>query len=545
MVSETKELEVTRHRLPGFGRFGFKARFLTIGSAAIVTVLSAAYLFPVIQLLHRVGDEGTVVYGAQRVLEGQVPYRNFLELMGPGSFCWLALFFKLFGLNWQITRFYLLFNGTVSSLLVYSIARRCIRGPASLLPCLCALILGLPFWPGCSHHWDSNLFALAAIFCFLKWQDAQRVVWLIASGTLAGITSCVLQQKGLFLVLAFVVALHVMPLGGIRGKSAWRATRLLLAAYAGVGAFVIVWFYRASALRDLVYGTFLWPLFSYGTVNTIPYAKGMADLPFASCSLLFAVLPFPFALLVAFLCLLPFIAIVVSPLFLLAVLAAAAWKPGVRGIVLRGPTLTIVLTALALWLSEIHRSDMIHLLFGAPILLIALFVLAERLFGYQPIKTAVVAAITLGVVLLGCLKLAECRTSYKIETRRGTVLGATQDDALAFLNSSVARREWVFVYPYYPMYYYLADVRNPTRFSILMYHYNTAGDFEEIIHDLESKHVKYVLWDTVVDGANLRKWFPAYVQPPEDQLKLEQYLHLAYDVVSMKNGFRILRRNRY
>jgi hypothetical protein len=109
----------------------------------------------------------------------------------------------------------------------------------------------------------------------------------------------------------------------------------------------------------------------------------------------------------------------------------------------------------------------------------------------------------------------------------------------------VGKREWVFVYPYYPMYYYLADVRNPTRFSILMYHYNTAAQFDEVIRDLESKHVKYVLWDTVVDGANLRTWFPAYVQPPQDQLRLERYLQLSYDVVSIKNGFRIMRRNRY
>jgi len=44
-------------------------------------------------------DEGTLIYGAQRVAEGQVPFRDFFEAMGPGTFYWEALFFKLFGIT--------------------------------------------------------------------------------------------------------------------------------------------------------------------------------------------------------------------------------------------------------------------------------------------------------------------------------------------------------------------------------------------------------------------------------------------------------------
>jgi hypothetical protein len=118
----------------------------------------------------------------------------------------------------------------------------------------------------------------------------------------------------------------------------------------------------------------------------------------------------------------------------------------------------------------------------------------------------------------------------------------TADDALIFLNRQVAPQTEIFVYPYYPMYYYLADLRNPTRFSILMYNYNTRQQFEEVIRNLEVKHVQFVLWDTVVDGANLGTWFPGYIQPPPDQLILEHYLTASYKLVGMKNGFRILRR---
>jgi hypothetical protein len=521
------------------------ARWFPFAGAAAVVILSALYLLPVTQLLHRVGDEGTIVYGAQRVLEGQVPYRDFLEMMGPGSFYWLALFFKLFGLGWQVTRFYLLFTGVATALLIYFITRRFVRGATSFVPCLFAVVMGLPFWSGCNHHWDSNLFALAALISFLKWQDGERLRWLMATGTLAGVTSCFIQQKGLFLVLAFMIAIVSTP-GLVRSRQrAFSAIGRLFAGYALVGISVVFSFYCTGALRDLLYANLVWPLSGYETVNQIPYGEGIADLAIAPCSFLLHVLPVPCALLIVLLCLLPFVVIVVSPLLIIASTIADARKSRISKLILPAPVMTLVLTGLALWLSEIHRSDMMHLLFGAPVLLIALFVSAERLFERRRIENAVAAAMTLGVVLLGCLKLAECRTSYKIETRRDTILNANQDDALEFLNNAVARREWVFVYPYYPMYYYLADVRNPTRFSILLYHYNTAEQFDEVIRDLESKHVKYVLWDTVVDGANLRTWFPAYVQPPQDQLRLERYLHSTYDVVSIKNGFRILRRNRY
>ena len=38
------------------------------------------------RILWRIGDEGTLVYGAQLVAQGALPYRDFFEVMGPGSF---------------------------------------------------------------------------------------------------------------------------------------------------------------------------------------------------------------------------------------------------------------------------------------------------------------------------------------------------------------------------------------------------------------------------------------------------------------------------
>src|SRR2546430_4915814 len=71
---------------------------------ALVGLGSAAYLYPFLRVLWRVGDEGTLVYGAQRVAEGAVPYRDFMEVMGPGTFYWLGRFFQTSRATWAFAR---------------------------------------------------------------------------------------------------------------------------------------------------------------------------------------------------------------------------------------------------------------------------------------------------------------------------------------------------------------------------------------------------------------------------------------------------------
>src|ERR1700755_2144768 len=42
-------------------------------------------------------DEGIILQGAQRILDGQVLYRDFFSFFTPGSYYLLALIFRIFG----------------------------------------------------------------------------------------------------------------------------------------------------------------------------------------------------------------------------------------------------------------------------------------------------------------------------------------------------------------------------------------------------------------------------------------------------------------
>src|SRR5438067_12684026 len=76
-------------------------------------------------------DEGIVLQGAERILAGQVPYRDFFSFYTPGSFYLVAWLFRIFGDSFIVARISLAVVGAVCSVVTYVLARRvCSRGIA-------------------------------------------------------------------------------------------------------------------------------------------------------------------------------------------------------------------------------------------------------------------------------------------------------------------------------------------------------------------------------------------------------------------------------
>lgn len=498
----------------------------------LLAVSSALYLYPFLRVLWRVGDEGTLVYGAQRVAEGAVPYRDFFEVMGPGSFYWLGFFFEVFGTSWLVARILLLITAVATTLIIYWLARR-LDSAFAALPAVITLALAIPLWAATNHHWDSNLFGLLAFALFISWLDRSQWWLLMGAGALAGITTLFMQQKGLLLLFALLLALWALRR---RRPDFLASVARLLAGYAGVGAAVVLGFYLAGALPEFFYANVIWPVTNYHSVNSVPYAYGLHDLFWSSWV---DVLRVPFRPAVAYgvadLFVLPFLVIAALPILLVGFAVTR------RAVAFNTATLPYWTAGVALWLSEIHRRDVTHLIYGSPVLLV-LFV---HLCGQQPgrLWRYGMRALAFSILLFAAFDMLVAQAARtRMITRRGTVYVHAEDAALDFLDQQVKPGEDVFVYPYYPMYYFLSGTTNPTKFSILMYHINTEAQFREAVAELEHKKVKYVLWDTLVDGQNLKHWFPAYQHPSPDKLIIEPYLTEHYDLVGYRNGFRLLQR---
>ena len=74
-----------------------RRRIVPIGLGLLLYALAFVYFLPGINQKINTYDEGVIVYGATRVLQGQVPYRDFWTMYSPGQFYILAAAFKLFG----------------------------------------------------------------------------------------------------------------------------------------------------------------------------------------------------------------------------------------------------------------------------------------------------------------------------------------------------------------------------------------------------------------------------------------------------------------
>ncbi|MGB8479446.1 MAG: glycosyltransferase family 39 protein [Acidobacteriaceae bacterium] len=460
-------------------------------NSLLFAVCAAIYLLPFMRILLSGTDEGTLVYGAVRIIHGQVFARDFFEVMGPGTFYWLALFFKLFGVSFFAARVCLFVTSLGTLMLMYYLSRR-ICGRYQVLPSvILAALYFSTIWPIVNHHVDSNFFALLAIACIAKWQDVGRNLLLAAAGAFAAVTTLVLQPKGLLVLFAMVFWLWVQQR---RRSASLSDLAILIAGYGSTIGVVLLYFWNRGALGELLYVNLVWPYQNYGTVNAIPYARGLFQY-WAHWIVAFHGVHW----------LIPLAAILFTPFLLVAALPVVALLLGFpRGRDnLRPAILLYWLCGGALWLSEIHRRDISHLTAGSPLLIIlCIYFLGQYRAQITDVALQLLAVSATTLAIANLFFVLSART---ISTRVGTVAMFKPDPVVAFLDSNVPAGTEIFTYPYCPIYYFLSATTNPSRYSLLMYNYNTTSQFQNAIQTLEQRKVRYVVWDTAFekDAADL------------------------------------------
>ncbi|CAN5919031.1 hypothetical protein BH11GEM1_BH11GEM1_31170 [soil metagenome] len=142
-------------------------------------------------------DDGALAQSAERLLQGQLPHRDFDEVY-TGGLTWLnAGAFRLLGTNLLTLRLVLfaVFLGWVPA--VYYIASRFVRPVAAAGVVLLAVVWSLPNYPAAMPSWYNLFlatFGVAAIFRHLE--DGRRR-WLVLSGFAGGL-SVLVKVVGLY-----------------------------------------------------------------------------------------------------------------------------------------------------------------------------------------------------------------------------------------------------------------------------------------------------------------------------------------------------------
>src|SRR3989338_9282514 len=64
-------------------------------------------------------DEGFILHAAQRILQGEIPYKDFDFIYTPGTIFIVAAAFKIFGESIIIGRVLIMVIGVLTALLIY------------------------------------------------------------------------------------------------------------------------------------------------------------------------------------------------------------------------------------------------------------------------------------------------------------------------------------------------------------------------------------------------------------------------------------------
>ena len=173
-------------------------------------------------------DEGESLHNAQRILAGDVPYRDFFAIFPPMDNYFYALIFKLFGESIQIPRIIASIIFSFTPVLIFLICKRFTSTKLSTIPAILITFLDVNI---------ERLFLFTPIFLglyfFLQAVDRKKK-WLFGwSGLMLGLSGLIrLDIPGTFGVAAIVVlAIYLFLIS----RQGWARKWLAYSLFMGIG----------------------------------------------------------------------------------------------------------------------------------------------------------------------------------------------------------------------------------------------------------------------------------------------------------------------
>ncbi|HEY6413908.1 MAG TPA: hypothetical protein VIX42_09480 [Edaphobacter sp.] len=250
------------HEAENLSRFTFALAF----ACALIFLYLRTFLLPATPLVAG-GDQILFFVHGLRLAHGQMLYRDFFELITPGTDLLYATTFRIFGVHAWIMQAWCIALGLALACVITRIASRMFRGPIVLLPGLLFVVLNFDTAADPTHHWYSTLFALVAVSVLT---DGAGVPRICIAGALCGVATLFTQTQG---ALAFVaIAIYLVWFRRFEGEDRSIAVRL---AALGVPFILIVgsvlgYYAYLVGVRTLFFDLVVFPLrfLSSGDVNS-------------------------------------------------------------------------------------------------------------------------------------------------------------------------------------------------------------------------------------------------------------------------------------
>jgi hypothetical protein len=468
--------------------------------ALCLFVIACLYLCAFRRFMLLDPDEGIVLQGAERILQGEVLYRDFFSFLTPGSYYWLALLFKVFGNYLIVARTVLVIYGGIFAVFAYLVARRVCCRWVSLLIAYLTIITSLSWRFVVLHNWDSTVLLCLSLYCAILFVQSRRLACTFATGTLASLAFLFEQSKGAGLVLGLLMAFALLawlkPPVGFELRHGFA----LAAGLAWPLVITLVYFASHRALGAML-ADWDWAFHHYAVTNNVPY--GYADWSDEARQSLFGTLN-SFGALLAI--------VTVSPCFLLPVLPIIGlvllicWVIRARrGLMDEQRFIYFMIAGCSIFgalLSVVFvRKNVIHFAYLTPVFYLVLaWVIEGRDIGgtlVRSLRPVVAFGVFMTFSAMGMTLLIANRNAHSvIETRRGAVRVVWPDQVIRYTQGHVSPGEKIFVYPYLPLVYYLTATFSATRFEYLQPGMHTRQQAEEAIAELETKQTAIVLFES-------------------------------------------------
>jgi hypothetical protein len=198
-------------------------------------------------------DEGALAQSAERVLQGELPHRDFDEIYTGGLAFLNAGAFRLLGITLLPMRLALFTVFLAWIPAVFAIASRFVRPAAAGAIAFLAVGWSLPNYTAAMPSWYNLFLATFGVLALFRYLEDGRMRWLLLAG-LAGGLSFLVKVVGLYYVAGVVLFLVFQAHAASRARAGASPARSTPYAVFVTGALVIF----VAMVAWVLLGTSMW-----------------------------------------------------------------------------------------------------------------------------------------------------------------------------------------------------------------------------------------------------------------------------------------------
>lgn len=516
-------------------------------------------------------DEGFTVYGAARVMKGDIPYKDFWTTYMPAHFHFLAIIFKLFGISLWVERVWSIVGQFFMSVMVYLIGKKLYGEKFAVLTWIFIVIWigGIEVF-GYPVPW-AVFFSLSSILLFLKFLAKRSMPSLYFSGIFTGTTILYRQDVGFYnftseilILIPFLFIFLTDKRQRIfeRCKTLTKITlRYYVLGVMTVGLPVLLYFVNVVPIRDLISDLIIYPFAIYLKLYFLSYPNLFADFSYMvngtaplTISLLIFSNNFSFY----------FPLIIYGSIIIIYALKIHKKELNWEHVEIWSIILITLLGILSFNAAK-NRADLPHLIATMPLASILFFLImhniSQWLNGFKTFRyfSFIVCSIIFVIVIWSPLRIKIFnitnrnelkKQSFSLELARGEGIRVSHalsnyQSAIQYIQNKVPAGERIFVGKRRHdkitlndiMFYFLADRDSATKYHDLARGVaTTRGVQEDIIKDIKKHNVIYiVLWDLLTEEPNESNKSSGVTM-------LDDFIHSNYSLEKQFGDYLILRK---